>query len=189
MFVDYYAILEIDETASLEEIKLAFRQQAIKWHPDRNPNKDTTRIMQLINEAYLILKDTDARNRYDREYQFFKGFKTTTAPKEEHREKQQEEAKQRKPAEETKKPQPEPEPEPKFEYAEYSTKDDVLKRWMDNAKRQAVELAKQTIKDFAGMVAVGAKEGAKAAGQMLVFQIAIGLLFLLIFGLSKSCHS
>lgn len=186
MFVDYYAILDIDETASLEEIKSAFRQQAIKWHPDRNLDKDTTRIMQLINEAYLILKDTDARSRYDREYQLFKGFKKTTAAKEEHQKKQQEESEQRKPAKE--KPEPQPKSEPKFEYAEYSTKDDVLKRWMDNASRQAVELAKQTIKDFTGMVAVGAKEGAKAAGQMLVFQIAIGLLFLFIFGTSKSCH-
>ena len=75
MFVDYYAILEIDETASLEDIKSAFRKQAIMWHPDRNLGRDTTIQMQLINEAYLILKDTEARSRFDFEYQKFKPYK------------------------------------------------------------------------------------------------------------------
>ncbi len=187
MFVDYYAILEINETATFEEIKSAFRQQAIKWHPDRNHGRDTTKKMQLINEAYLILKDTEARNRYDTEYQQFKAFKRATEPKEEQSKYKQEQQQKQKPRQEEK-PKAQPEPEPKFEYAEYSAKDDVLKRWMDNAKRQAVDLAKQTIKDFAGMVAVGAKEGAKAAGQMLIFQIALALIFLIIFGSSKSCN-
>lgn len=186
MFVDYYAILEISETATFEEIKSAFRQQAIKWHPDRNHGKDTTKKMQLINEAYLILKDTEARNRYDTEYQQFKAFKRATEPKPEQPKYQHEQQEKKSRQEEKQKPQPER--EPKFEYAEYSAKDDVLKRWMDNAKRQAVDLAKQTIKDFAGMVAVGAKEGAKAAGKMLIFQIALAVIFLMIFGLSKSCN-
>lgn len=184
MFVDYYAILEIKETATFEEIKSAFRKQAIKWHPDRNHGKDTTKNMQLINEAYLILKDTEARNRYNTEYQQFKAFRRAAEPKKEKQETKSEQEYYTRPQEEKKKP----EPEPKFEYAEYFAKDDILKRWMDNAKRQAVELAKQTIKDFAGMVAVGAKEGAKAAGQMLIFQIAIGFIFLIIFASSKSCN-
>lgn len=184
MFVDYYSVLEINETATFEEIKSAFRQQAIKWHPDRNLGKDTTKKMQLINEAYLILKDTEARNRYDTEYQQFKAFRRATEPKEEKQKTKREQEYHTRPQEERKKP----EPEPKFEYSEYSAKDDILKRWMDNAKRQAVELAKQTIKDFAGMVAVGAKEGAKAAGQMLIFQIALAVIFLIIFGSSKSCN-
>lgn len=183
MFVDYYSVLEINETATFEEIKSAFRQQAIKWHPDRNHGKDTTKKMQLINEAYLILKDAEARNRYDTEYQRFKAFNKATTPKKEKKENEPEQHTK------TKEEKRKAEPEKNFEYAEYSAKDDVLKRWMENAKRQAVELAKQTIKDFSGMVAVGAKEGAKAAGKMLVFQIVIGLLFILIFGLTKSCNS
>ena len=79
--------------------------------------------------------------------------------------------------------------EPEFEYQDYNVKDDILKQWMANAKRQAVDLAKQTIKEFGGMVAVGVKEGAKAAGQTLLIQIVIGIIFLIIFGLSKSCNS
>lgn len=187
MFVDYYAILEIDETATIDEIKVAFRRQAIKWHPDRNHGKDTTKKMQVINEAYLILKDFEARNRYDREYQQFKEFKKAKAYKEEKQENYKEQEKQKTSKEENQKTKPEP--EPKFEYSEYSAKDNILKNWMENAKRQAVDLAKQTIKEFAGMVAVGAKEGAKAAGQMILVQIGLGLLFLIIFGLTKNCNS
>jgi len=36
MFKDYYKLLDITQNASEEEIKKAFREQAIKWHPDRN---------------------------------------------------------------------------------------------------------------------------------------------------------
>ena len=72
MFKDYYKILEIPPHASAQEIKAAYRNMSIKWHPDRNPNQDVTGIMQNINEAYAILKDEVKRARYDREYQQFK---------------------------------------------------------------------------------------------------------------------
>lgn len=181
MFVDYYSVLEIDEGATLDEIKIAFRKQAIKWHPDRNPGKDTTVKMQLINEAYLILKDTEARDRFDKEYQRFKAYRETNEREKKHAEPQKEQ--------QEKKEQPKPqEPEPKFEYEEYSVKDDILGKWMANAKRQAVDLAKQTIKDFGSLVAVGVTEGAKAAGQTLLFQIGLGVVFLILFGLYKSCN-
>ena len=74
MFVDYYAILEIEASASAEEVKSAFKKQALKWHPDRNSNIDTTKRMQQINEAYLILKDSEARTRYDVEYNIYLKF-------------------------------------------------------------------------------------------------------------------
>ena len=69
MFIDYYSILEVDNESSFEEIKSAFRKQCIKWHPDKNLGKDTTEKMQLINEAYLILKDSEARAKYDIEWE------------------------------------------------------------------------------------------------------------------------
>ena len=186
MFVDYYSLLEIDEKENLDEIKIAFRKQAIKWHPDRNPGKDTTTKMQLINEAYLILKDTEARDRFDKEYQRFKAYQQTKEREKKHTEEQKEQQERK---EEPKKEEPKPqEPEPEFEYEEYSVKDDILGKWMANAKRQAVDLAKQTIKDFGSMVAVGVKEGAKAAGQTFLIQIGIGIVFLILFGLYKSCN-
>ena len=58
MFKDYYSLLEIDETASQDEIKKAFRGQAVKWHPDRNKGLDTTSQMQAINEAYTNSRST-----------------------------------------------------------------------------------------------------------------------------------
>jgi curved DNA-binding protein CbpA len=74
MFVDYYKILEIEINSTQQEIKAAFRKQAIKWHPDKNPNVDVNEKMQLINEAYLILKDEEARIHYDIEHKKFYDF-------------------------------------------------------------------------------------------------------------------
>ncbi len=68
MFKDYYKILGISTSATADEVKKAYRSQSMRWHPDRNPGKDTTSIMQDINEAYNILRDTDTRARYDAEY-------------------------------------------------------------------------------------------------------------------------
>lgn len=72
MFKDYYQILSIAHNATLEEIKKAYKTASMKYHPDRNPGKDTTSIMQDINEAYAILKDDEKRTRYDQEYRNFK---------------------------------------------------------------------------------------------------------------------
>jgi molecular chaperone DnaJ len=52
---NYYATLGITSTALLKEIKVAYKRKAIEWHPDKNPNRDTTLQMQEINEAYLVL--------------------------------------------------------------------------------------------------------------------------------------
>ena len=68
MFKDYYTILGIAPNATQEEIKKAYRTQSKRWHPDKNPGVDTTAMMQDINEAYNILKDTITKTRYDAEY-------------------------------------------------------------------------------------------------------------------------
>ena len=75
MFKDYYKILDIVSDASLEEIKKAYRNQSMRWHPDKNPGIDTTAKMQDINEAYNILKDPVTRARYDAEYVIFNSAK------------------------------------------------------------------------------------------------------------------
>lgn len=94
MFKDYYAILEIDVSASKDDIKSAFKIQSLRWHPDRNIGNNTTSIMQDINEAKLILLDTEARERYNKEYHNFKNFQRQR--KNENRQKQKQREEQRK---------------------------------------------------------------------------------------------
>ncbi|HEV8306056.1 MAG TPA: molecular chaperone DnaJ [Methylomirabilota bacterium] len=64
---DYYEVLGISRTADDAEIKKAFRQLAMKHHPDRNPgDKAAEERFKAINEAYAILSDPDRRAQYDR---------------------------------------------------------------------------------------------------------------------------
>jgi molecular chaperone DnaJ len=63
----YYETLSIERTASDGDIKVAFRKQAMQWHPDRNPgDKDAEHRFKELNEAYEVLKDPDKRAAYDR---------------------------------------------------------------------------------------------------------------------------
>lgn len=72
MIKDYYKILGISGNATEEQIKTAYRSMAMQWHPDKNPDKDTTENMKEINEAYTILSNPDSKRRYDSEYSYFK---------------------------------------------------------------------------------------------------------------------
>lgn len=74
MFKDYYNILGLTQNASQDDIRRAYRIASKKWHPDMNPNIDTTNIMQDINEAYFILSDTTRRARYDKEFILYKRY-------------------------------------------------------------------------------------------------------------------
>ena len=64
---DYYEVLGIAKTASVEEIKSAYRKSALKWHPDRNPdNKDEAEVrFRECTEAYSVLSDSQKRQIYD----------------------------------------------------------------------------------------------------------------------------
>lgn len=72
MFYDYFAILNINPDANKEEIKKAYRKQAMKWHPDVNNSPEAAEYMRLINEAYIILNDDEAREKYLKEYYLHK---------------------------------------------------------------------------------------------------------------------
>jgi DnaJ-class molecular chaperone len=60
---DLYTILEVPETASMEDIKKSYRRLSLKYHPDRNPDGKET--FQTINDAYDTLGDIDKKNEYD----------------------------------------------------------------------------------------------------------------------------
>ena len=58
---DYYKVLEVDRSASKQEIKKAFRKMALKYHPDKNPGEDTTKKFREVAEAYEVLGDEGKR--------------------------------------------------------------------------------------------------------------------------------
>jgi molecular chaperone DnaJ len=60
---DYYEVLGVGKDASADEIKKAFRRQAIQHHPDKEGGDETK--FKEINEAYEVLKDPSKRQRYD----------------------------------------------------------------------------------------------------------------------------
>ncbi len=63
---DYYEILGIDKNASKSEIKKAYRKLALKYHPDKNPDKEAEEKFKEISEAYAVLYDDEKRKMYDR---------------------------------------------------------------------------------------------------------------------------
>ena len=174
-FKDYYEILQINQSASVSEIKAAFKVQAIKWHPDKNPNVDTTAKMQEINEAKLILLDAEARQRYDIEYIKYKAFYSNKQKQQQQAEKsrQQSESSSQKEKKQT-------------QENEYEFDDEVLRNWMRNARRQAVDLAKQTIKEVGELSVIATKAAGAEMLQMFAGYFVVGLIFFIIF---KACSS
>jgi curved DNA-binding protein CbpA len=185
MFKDYYAILVISQSATLAEIKSAYRTQARKWHPDKNRGMDTTEKMKEINEAKLILTDEEARVRYDREYLRFKSFqqenekaKKTEEPKQKQyaHKKQEQEKKTDEKTYESK------EEKPKEEYSTYHFDDEILKKWMENARKQAMRNVQEMITEFRDSSIAGFGTFFKTT----LMAIVIGIIFFIIIQILKS---
>lgn len=72
---DYYKILGVKRNANAKEIKKAYREQALVWHPDKHTGEEdkikAEKQFQLVAEAYEVLGDNEKRQKYDRGEEVF----------------------------------------------------------------------------------------------------------------------
>ena len=63
---DFYAILGVERTANQGQIKHAYRKQAMKYHPDKNPgNEEAADKFKELSTAYAVLSDPNKKRQYD----------------------------------------------------------------------------------------------------------------------------
>ena len=62
---NYYEVLGVSKSASMEDIKKAFRKLAFQYHPDRNKSSDTAEKFKEISEAYAVLSGKAKSNQSD----------------------------------------------------------------------------------------------------------------------------
>ena len=66
-YKNYYEILDVNRKSTIQEIKLAYRKLAKKYHPDTNKTSEAEAIFKDVNEAYATLIDDEKRKKYDRQ--------------------------------------------------------------------------------------------------------------------------
>ena len=62
---DYYEILGVEKSSNFDDIKKAYRQMALKYHPDTNKEPDAEERFKDVAEAYAVLSDSDKKRQYD----------------------------------------------------------------------------------------------------------------------------
>ena len=170
MFKDYYKILGVSLSANDAEIKKAYREMSMKWHPDRNPDIDVTATMQDINEAYTILKDAVKRSRYDKEYQRFRG----TFDKEDK-------------AQDTVKTENDNQSQSEWTY-EYDVQDENLKEDIKNAREYAKKLVKEFLKELKESSKVAVKGAATNAFNYTIGWVVAGIILTIIGSIIRTCN-
>ena len=62
---NYYQILQVKPSASIDDIKRSYRSLALRFHPDINSSENANEVFSQISEAYETLSDPQKRNVYD----------------------------------------------------------------------------------------------------------------------------
>lgn len=62
---DFYEVLGVSKSASADEIKRAYRKQALQYHPDRNKSKEAAEKFKEVSSAYEVLSDPQKKQTYD----------------------------------------------------------------------------------------------------------------------------
>jgi hypothetical protein len=152
MTCDYYRILKLEPDATTEEIKRAYRRLAFRHHPDRNTSPDAHEHFIQINEAYLILSDDEARERYDAARSHTAGNRTWTEEREgaENADQSEDAASQR----------------------TYRFEDAELSGWAKNARRQAEYLAELDFAVFVRTVGDVAKEAGVQGVTAFIYAVS-----------------
>ena len=150
MFPNYYQRLGLSKSATKEDIKKAFRLLALQYHPDRNKSPDAAQRFIEVNEAYLILYDNEARQKYDKEYDYH--FREEFVPHEEA--------------------------SYQYDYNQNNSSvfnDPDLNNWSKNAREQGNEYAKMAFEEFSKMVIGFVKETGFHLGNTLLVYVGIFL--------------
>lgn len=74
MSKNYYEILGVEKTSSQEDIAKAYKRLAVKYHPDKNKEKNAAIKFKEVSEAYEVLRDENKRSQYDRFGSDFSNF-------------------------------------------------------------------------------------------------------------------
>ena len=78
--MDYYSILEIEEDSNFEQIRKAYKKQALKYHPDKNKSENAEDKFKNVVEAYEVLSNPLRRERYDISKKMNKNFEFKLSP-------------------------------------------------------------------------------------------------------------
>jgi len=153
-FPDYYNILGVSREATNKEIKKAFRKLALEFHPDINNNDNAHEVFIEINEAYLLLSDKVAREKYNKEYDKYRINLETVSENQDN----------------------------KSDSSIFEDND--LKYWKNNARQQAYGYSRMKYQDYANLIQKLVKETGFQFGNVVIFMIfgivfssGIGLLF------------
>ena len=167
MFKDYYRILGVSPNCSDAEIKKAYREMSLRYHPDKNHCSNAEAIMVDINEAYCILKDGDMRARYNTEYIAFISFRKKEAANKYRKDKNAENFSTSMPSESD----------------DYNIHDEQV---YDDIK-DANAYAKQIVQEFLDSLKKDTKLAANGAWGEMKFQIIGAIIASIIFLLIRTC--